>query len=56
MLLLKFTHDSRAALIDPITPMQIYGCWDTSWSATLKAIGLNTTDSCNEMKTRTWWG
>lgn len=24
-------------LIDPITPMQIYGCWDTSWSATLKA-------------------
>lgn len=56
LLLLKFTHDSRAALIDPITPMQIYGCWDTSWSATLKAIGLNTTDSCNEMKTRTWWG
>lgn len=56
LLLLKFTHDSRKALIDPVTPLQIYGCDYTSWGETLKAIGVNTSAKCTEMRKVHWWG
>mmetsp|Transcript_21817 Transcript_21817/g.38312 ORF Transcript_21817/g.38312 Transcript_21817/m.38312 type:complete len:126 (+) Transcript_21817:3-380(+) len=47
--LLKFTGDMRYQLLLPVTPRELYGCVDSSWSITLTAVGLFSPKKCSEL-------
>eukprot|EP00435_Cladocopium_sp_Y103_P038636 s224_g10.t1 len=49
LFLLKFTTEMRGALIDPISPLEMYGCVESSWSIVLLAIGLSNITKCDEL-------
>jgi len=50
LLLLKFTTEMRKALIDPISPLEMYGCVESSWSIVLAAIGLANISKCDVLR------
>lgn len=50
LFLLKFTTEMRGALIDPISPLEMYGCVESSWSIVLLAIGLSNITKCDELR------
>lgn len=47
--LLKFTGDMRYALLRGLSPKELYGCVDSSWSITLTAVGLFSPSKCSEL-------
>eukprot|EP00439_Symbiodinium_sp_Y106_P053452 s1100_g7.t1 len=47
--LLKFTGGMRSALLRDLSPKELYGCVDSSWSITLTAVGLFSPSKCSEL-------
>lgn len=50
LLLLKFTTDMRKALLEPLSPLELYGCVESSWSIVLAAIGIANITKCEELR------
>ncbi|CAJ1351144.1 unnamed protein product [Effrenium voratum] len=50
LLLLKFTGPMRDKLIDPLSPLELYGCVESSWSIALTALQLFNATKCIQLR------